>query len=935
MAAVPDTLVYEINPLPDFLADHTLPGQSESERLKEHSGRWIQFVASLWTWKGRAAFAIRYVSTGGVTRIFLVAIPFAAEDRPVLAGAVEVLLRTHRLIRYNARAEIDLAAFEKVSRLENPAFVDLGQCVIRGLWSPQSYLVNQVLRKEKELEQVSEQEWQQPIAIYPWRGAGGPFLLPMESLLSQPVKSVLTIHLAPTELTRQEWRWLSLMAMAAQSEGEETLTPVNRGAGGRRVDPSAALAGRLYMANFRRLTTAPFLTMVQCAADCGRHNVARSVAGAVQSLLQESPFDKSDPDIPHLPSGASAYLSELKDGNTLAAKLYDGLNIYSILQPGPLGRLPLLVDATGAATVFRLPVSVRGGVPGVPVREFPPDFHPGPRVIAPPSDSPSLRIGTFEGGGAAYIPVADLTRHTLVTGFTGTGKTVTLLQLLHQLWVDHHIPFLVLESAKQEYRGLSGVAAFKSGNPPVRIYTLGNENCVPFRLNPFELLPGVRVESHISRLQVCFEAAAPAIGPSVSVISEALHRVYENCGWRLGDVYPRTGQASRRFPTLRDYITETERVIVDRAYTGETLDNVRAALVGRLKPLLLGSKGMMFDVQRSHPNAQDLFEGPVILEMNDLNLDEKAMAVMFFLALLREYREVHRGDGQKLLHVTVVEEAHNVLAEVKSEGSGEGATKADTRFKAVEAFCTLLTEIRSLGEGLIIADQSPEKLARDAMRNTNFQIAHQLREAKDRQAIADAMIMDKEQRDFLGKLDRGVAAVFRTGFEKATFVKMDPYYSNPDNRGWGFRSNLDDDSVRGYMRELGLLPPDRSAAERCFQGCELCAKSCQRHDQVFALLSQPEERARGNEWFESTTKIGRSKTGKSLDQVWQEVVADALSSLKASTMDSEPDALWCYFVHRWHLAALDAGMNGEQIRLSPEHRENLLKHVASVEAGSR
>ena len=55
-----DLLVYELNPLPDLLSDHTLAGTTAQERLQEHLGRWIQFVGSLWGWRDRSVFALRY-----------------------------------------------------------------------------------------------------------------------------------------------------------------------------------------------------------------------------------------------------------------------------------------------------------------------------------------------------------------------------------------------------------------------------------------------------------------------------------------------------------------------------------------------------------------------------------------------------------------------------------------------------------------------------------------------------------------------------------------------------------------------------------------------------------------------------------------------------------------------------------------------------------
>jgi hypothetical protein len=306
-----------------------------------------------------------------------------------------------------------------------------------------------------------------------------------------------------------------------------------------------------------------------------------------------------------------------------------------------LDRFPLLVDARGATTMFRLPVSVRGGVPGIEVRQFPPDFQPGPRQESLPPRS--IELGRFEGGGLASVPVDDLTRHVLVTGFTGSGKTWTVLQLVHQLWADHDVPFLVLESAKQEYRCLCTVPAIRSKPEPVRIYTLGNETCVPLRLNPFELQPGVRVEAHVSRLQTCFEAAVPQVGPSTSIIAEALVEVYASKGFSLTD-QPAAGQPLRReFPTLVEFVGEIERIIAARGYRGELLSNLQAALVGRFKPLLIGGKGKMFGCRRSEPSPEDLFRHPVVLEMNDLNLDDKALMVMFLLTALREHRELHKG----------------------------------------------------------------------------------------------------------------------------------------------------------------------------------------------------------------------------------------------------------------------------------------------------
>src|SRR6202012_1863799 len=164
------------------------------------------------------------------------------------------------------------------------------------------------------------------------------------------------------------------------------------------------------------------------------------------------------------------------------------------------------------------------------------DYDPGPRErtvdpsprYAPRHPAPTITIGRFENAGEAAVPVADFTKHTLITGFTGSGKTKTVLHLLHQFWVDHGIPFLVLESAKSEYRGLCGSAGFQpaDGRSALAGYSAGNESVVPLRLNPFELLPGVRVEAHVNRLQTCFAAALPPFGPLASILEQSLIEIY-------------------------------------------------------------------------------------------------------------------------------------------------------------------------------------------------------------------------------------------------------------------------------------------------------------------------------------------------------------------------------------------------------------------------
>jgi hypothetical protein len=385
------------------------------------------------------------------------------------------------------------------------------------------------------------------------------------------------------------------------------------------------------------------------------------------------------------------------------------------------------------------------------------------------------------------------------------------------------IPFLVLETAKKDYRKLLNSDVMDS---PVDFYTPGSEGVVPIRLNPFELLPGVRVEYHIGALQTCFEAAIPLVGPLFAILEEALVSVYTELGWNLGEARPKTKTWSKRFPTMTLFAARLRQIAEKRGYSDDTQSDVSAAIAGRINPMTLASgtsKGRMLDCLNSYPSMESIFLKNTVLELNDLRHEDKAFVTMLVLVFLREYREVmqdQREESKGLTHVTVVEEAHNVLSNFAAK-SGEDSP--NTRFAAVERFSNMLTEMRSLGEGLIIADQSPHKILPDAIRNTNLQIVHQLRAKEDREAMASSMVMSDLQKDFLAKLACGHAAVYFSGvegLERATFTT----FPNPKKSAeQSERKIVGDSELRNLMSAANtnnrLL---KALDEWPMKGCLLC-----------------------------------------------------------------------------------------------------------------
>jgi len=789
---------YRIPYLPDFLADHTLLGERPSERIDEFLDRWVQFVGWLWKWRN-SAFSLRLLSDpqAGLVQIVLLArlSTYPGEARNLTTGA-EIAADLGRLMTTFGLP---------FQRLYQP---ELASCLVPF----PNYALVEVRQHEENM--AFPLLGKSGYVVFPYSGPAGSMLSPFETMLRQAAPSVVSLYLEPTDLNPGERVLLEEAAAKAETFKEHQLTgdylPIEMNTM-RIADPQVALAARIYTDFLKRLTE-PFIVVAQMASPdpVTAASVARAFARA---FIHDQSHEKGigEP----LPTATDVVAADA-GAYPLARRAFEQL-VYtpwgpSVAQNSPgMQRLRFLSDARGAAVAWRLPINVRGGVPGVEVRQPAPDFDPGPR----PSKlaSQEVQLGTLRRGGIIAASLSDFTRHCLVTGFTGSGKTNTVLYLLDQLWREQHIPFLVIEAAKKEYRSLVGQPGFTD----LLVFTLGDETSAPFRLNPFEILPGVRLEAHLGRLQACFDAALPQFGILPSIVAEAMEQIYHQKGWKLTD--RGAVQDERHFPTLGDMFRAVIRVAEQRGYAGETYHNIRAAAAGRIGSLLRGSRGRMFGAQRSLP-AELIFSRPVVLELNDLNEDDKAMTMMFLLMWLREYRELNPAN--RLQHVTVVEEAHNVVSNVQSVGNVEVA--ADTRAKAVAAFANMLAEVRAYGEGIVISDQSPEKLAPDAMRNTNIQIAHQLRDQRDREAIARAMIMDTEQQNYLGKLRPGEAALFRSGMEKATFISV-PNFKDTREK-WQVPSDIE---IHNYML---LIQEKYVTAMLPFDGCRFCSSRCRYRETI-------------------------------------------------------------------------------------------------------
>jgi hypothetical protein len=343
----------------------------------------------------------------------------------------------------------------------------------------------------------------------------------------------------------------------------------------------------------------------------------------------------------------------------------------------------------------------------------------------------------------AGIPLNDFTKHGLIVGMPGSGKTNFSLGLLLQFYNDFGIPFLAIEPTKSEYRSLI------DGIPNLQVFTPGKSNISPYIINPFIPPKGVTVESYIPSLMTAFKAAFSMPSPLPDIFLAAINDCYNAYGWRLDSISDDIGL--QKFG-LYEFIKVFKRRIRNMDYKGDVKSNMESAGVVRLISLIEQNSNI-YDTINTIP-LEDLLSMPTVIELNAINNKEQKSLIMALLLIgICVYTKNNvAGDG-KLKNVLLIDEAHVLLA----ASGNKGEDKADSQGSTIEALEDMIAEIRAYGTSIIIADQSPTKVGRNVVGNTNVKIVFKLVEKENKEAISTATNMTDAEVEQLGRLGVGEA----------------------------------------------------------------------------------------------------------------------------------------------------------------------------------
>lgn len=432
---------------------------------------------------------------------------------------------------------------------------------------------------------------------------------------------------------------------------------------------------------------------------------------------------------------------------------------------GPAGNIEVtpcsLVSGNELAIHMGLP---RRSVCGLPVIEHA-DFGKEIVTYDGAKCSTGINLGKIfnmgsSGNSKVSLNVNSLAMHTFVTGSTGSGKSNTVYEIIRQL-DNFGVNYMVIEPAKGEYKNVFGMRL------DVQVYGTNPQYTNLLRINPFKFPKGIHILEHIDRLIEIFNVCWPMYAAMPAVLKDAVLQAYESCGWDLAE--SQNKYSNNLFPTFVDLLNELVAVIQSSAYSEEVKSNYTGSLVTRIKSLTNGLNGQIFAVNEI--NNSELFDKKVIVDISRVGSTETKSLIMGILIMrLSEHRMSTCNDmNVPLRHVTVLEEAHNILKRTSTEQSTEGANVAG---KSVEMLSNAIAEMRTYGEGFIITDQSPSAVDISAIRNTNTKIIMRLPDEQDRRLAGKSAGLRDNQLDEIAKLPKGVAVVYQNDWLEPALCKI-------------------------------------------------------------------------------------------------------------------------------------------------------------------
>lgn len=359
------------------------------------------------------------------------------------------------------------------------------------------------------------------------------------------------------------------------------------------------------------------------------------------------------------------------------------------------------------------------------------------------------------------LDIKDLAKHTFVTGSTGSGKSNTIYTILNSLPND--LNYLIVEPAKGEY------IHYLKSSKRINLFTSERHNGALLKINPFKFPNNIDIYQHIGKLVEIFNVCWPMYAAMPAVLKDSIIRAYESCGWDLSKSINPLGL----YPTFKDVVKELRNVAKFSEYSADTKADYLGSLETRLSSLTNGINGEIL-TDSLDVDDEVLFDSRTIIDLSCLDIDSRSLVMGLLTLKLYEHRKSQSKSGKpnrSIHHITVLEEAHNILPRTSKQQSAESSNLVG---KSVEMISNAIAEMRTYGEGFIIVDQSPTSVDEASIKNTNTKIIMSLPDGDDRRIVGKSVGLNDFQIEEISMLPTGVGIVFQNNWSAAVLCKM-PY----------------------------------------------------------------------------------------------------------------------------------------------------------------
>jgi hypothetical protein len=373
-----------------------------------------------------------------------------------------------------------------------------------------------------------------------------------------------------------------------------------------------------------------------------------------------------------------------------------------------------------------------------------------------------------------------LTRHLLICGQAGSGKTNTAKLLLLRLLQAKRPEGLLVLDPRGEYGDLAAfdrrwsIQCIGAGSAPEQLGLLN--------INPFLPAPEQRLDAHLDMISMIFSVSAfRGAGVNLTTYMRQVLRMFVCSRWARGNGWsdpwqvnrekqrailaktgqevcaegflaaPR-GQQSTLFE-LCDYWSAQQQKILGELTGGHVgahladLGGVLTARVNELEMSLLGH----FDYSPQGRPLAALLRTPAIISLQGASEADTQLLVSL-LVLGSVEAALLQPASDRLRTLIVIEEAHRVMLRDEARSAEyEGA-----RERLASTLGRAFRELRSRGVGLVAIDQSPHTLIDEAFANTGSKVAHRLQLPEDQERMKE--VFQTEMVD-LGSLQTGECLV--------------------------------------------------------------------------------------------------------------------------------------------------------------------------------